>query len=95
MAKSSSASAAADVFDAPPPPDSLAYAAYLDAPVRLSEGARLRGVSYHTLLREGLAGCFEFVLLTDHMRGIRRRDALRLNLRGRGGRRKAGGKTAP
>src|SRR5260370_34440887 len=80
------------VFDSPPPPDPLEYAAYLDGIVRLSVGAKLRGVSVDTMRREGAAGRLELIPMTDSMMGCRRRDALRLPLPGRGGRRKAGGR---
>jgi hypothetical protein len=86
------APAKAYVFDPPPPPDPLEYAAYLDGIVRLSVAAKLRGVSVDTMRREGAAGRLELIPMTDDMVGCRRRDALRLSPPGRGGRRKAGGR---
>jgi hypothetical protein len=78
--------------DPPPPPDPLEYAAYLDGIVRLSVAAKLRGVSVDTMRREGIAKRLELIPMTDSMVGCRRRDALKLSLPGRGGRRKAGGR---
>jgi hypothetical protein len=80
------------VFNAPPNPSPCEYQGWLDGVVRLSVAAELRGVSVDTMRREGAAGRLKLIQMTDDMVGCRRRDALKLPLPGRGGRRKAGGR---
>jgi hypothetical protein len=78
-------------FDPPPPADPIEYQGWLDSIVRLSIGARLRGVHPETLRREARKGRVKLVQMTENTLGIRRREALMIELPGRGGRRRAGG----
>lgn len=57
--------------------DPAAREAWLDEIVRLPEGATLRKVSVDTLRREAKRGRVKLVELTERLRGITRREALK------------------
>ena len=59
------------------PHDPAAREAWLDEIVRLPEGATLRKVSVDTLRREAKRGRVKLVELTERLRGITRREALK------------------
>jgi hypothetical protein len=66
------------VTPSPPPPDPLAYAAWLDGIVRPREGARLRGCSEERLKDDARAKG-QLLQLGRRALGIRRRHALMLD----------------
>jgi hypothetical protein len=61
-----------------PPIDPTEYQRWLDGIVPLAEGAELRRCSIDTLKREHQRGRLKLVRRSQHLWGIRRRDALLL-----------------
>jgi hypothetical protein len=59
------------------PTDPAAREAWLDEIVRLPEGATLRNVSVDTLRREAKRGRVKLIDLSQRLRGITRREALK------------------
>jgi hypothetical protein len=62
----------------PPAVDPLEYQGWLDGIVRLAEGAKMRGVSRDTLLREAKKNK-QLLKLGKRAVGVRRRFALKLD----------------
>jgi hypothetical protein len=60
------------------PIDPVARERWLDELVRLSEGAKLRGTSKATLIRQGHAGKIKLYPVGERALAVRRRDALML-----------------
>jgi hypothetical protein len=58
------------------PTDPIEYQRWLDELVRVSEGAKLRGTSKATLLRQGHAGKIRLYHVGERALAVRRRDVL-------------------